>query len=105
METSQARIVDLKNKYETYDGLVSLFKSSIDKINGEVKRGGEAKSNIEHGDYGYFLLGDTKIVRFFARTSGNKVEAFCTTHFDKCHMGADVNKNPKQYFICGNLGE
>lgn len=106
MNTLKTGVVDLTDKrqiYDVYNGLIGLYKDKETEIKNEVEKGGVKKTTIEHGDYGYFPYDGNKIIRFFARTNMGKVEAFCTKHFDKCGMRADVNKNPDQYFICGNL--
>ncbi len=99
----QEQTIDLLHPCDIYNNLITLFQNKKEKIEQAIERGGTQKEKIMHGDYGYFPYNGNKIVRLFGRTRKDRIEAFCTKHFDKCRMRADVNKNPKQYFICGNL--
>jgi hypothetical protein len=103
MKTLQEGTVNLSNACDIYSGLVDLFKAKEPQIKIKVEKGGYPQKEIKHGDYGYFLHEGNKITRFFARTKNNRIEAFCTKHIDKCRQGADVNKNPGRYLICGSL--
>lgn len=90
--------------WEKYIEIYNRRKAEIKK---EIANGGVIKEEIEHGDYGYMEVNGIKYPKMFLRTEHDKIEAFCNLHVGeysgKCTMGAEVNKNPKAFRVCGNL--
>lgn len=96
--------VSLTNVCHIYEGIKGIFDLKHRQINKDIKTGGKQKKEIKHGDYGYFLHEGEKLPRLFLNTNHGKLEAFCMkAGHHKCNYGVDVNENPKNYFICGNI--
>ena len=85
-----------------YSAFKSFIEDKLDIINQKILQGGEHRKEIIHGDFGYFQHENNRQLRLFLKTTKDRIEAFRTCH--NCNtQGADVNINPGQYFICGNI--